>query len=188
LKILLGLLKKIKGANTNLVVAGCALFVSACALYISTQEVRIMRDQQKATMYPYLSISKTYNSNGFGIAVTNSGNGLAKVNSYQLFKEGIFFRDWFDVVMTSIPGSKIDYTMVKTSGNIKDEMITPNESVNLIFFQWSPETRAFQKHFEDLQVKICYSSLLDDSWIVTTMEASTTTEECVIQVEREFGL
>lgn len=179
---------KIKVANTNLIVAGCALFVSACALYISTQEVRIMRTQQKATMYPYLSIGKVYNSDGFGISLKNSGNGLAKINSYQIYNDSIFFRDWFDVVKTNLPSSKIDYSMVKTAGNIKDEMLIPNEKVNLIFFNWSPETRKFENYFNDLKVEICYSSLLNDNWTVSLEVPSTEVSECMLEIEKEFGL
>lgn len=178
----------IKKLNTNLLVAGCALFVSACALYISTQEVRIMRIQQKATMYPYLSISKTYNSEGFGFVVKNSGNGLARINSYQVFNDSIFFRSWFDVVKTSLPDSKIDYSMVKTAGNIRNEMLTPNEKVFLIFFKWTPETRAFESYFNDLKVTICYSSLLEENWLVSINKSSFLIDDCKLSIEKEFGL
>lgn len=157
------IISKIKSLNTNLLVAGCALFVSACALYISTQEVRIMRTQQKATMYPYLSISKVYNGDGFGFELKNSGNGLARINSYQVYNDSVFFRSWFDVIKTNLPDSKIDYSMVKTAGNIRNEMLTPNEKVYLIFFKWTEETRAFENYFNDLKIKICYSSLLDEN-------------------------
>lgn len=139
-------------------------------------------------MYPYLSIGKVYNSDGFGITLKNSGNGLAKINSYQVYNDSVFFRDWFDVVKTSLPSSKIDYSMVKTAGNIKDEMLTPNEKIYLIFFNWSTETREFEKHFNNLKVSICYSSLLNDSWRVRIDESSTEIDECNVFIEKEFGL
>lgn len=182
------ILTKIKSVNTNLFVGACALFISTCALFISTQEIRIMRVQQKASMYPYLSISKIYNANGFGFTLKNSGNGLAKINSYQVFNDSVFFRSWFDVIKTNIPNSKIDYSMVKTAGNIKDEMLTPNEKVNLIFFKWSPETRAFEKHFNNLKIKICYSSLLNENWIVSNNKSRSQVDNCKLEIEKEFGI
>ena len=78
MKTLITLVKKI---NTNLLVASSAVFISLCALFISVQEMKIMREQQKATMYPYLTLGWVYNSDGFGVELKNSGNGLAKINS-----------------------------------------------------------------------------------------------------------
>ncbi len=84
--------EKLKSLNINSVVAFSAVFMSACALYISVQEVRIMRIQQKASMFPYLTVSRIYNSEGFGIRIKNSGNGLARIDSYQVFNDSIFQR------------------------------------------------------------------------------------------------
>ena len=69
-----------KKINTNLFVAGTALIVSVCALFLSVQEIRIMRIQQKANMYPYITVGWTFSGQGFGVELKNSGNGLAKIN------------------------------------------------------------------------------------------------------------
>lgn len=64
MKKVISIIKKI---NTNLLVASSAVFISFCALFISVQEIKIMRSQQKASMYPYLTLGWTYNSEGFGV-------------------------------------------------------------------------------------------------------------------------
>jgi len=65
-----------------------------------------MRTQQKASIYPYLTIGSSYTSKGFGIELKNSGNGLAKINSYQIYNDSIYFKDWFDVLQTLAPDAK----------------------------------------------------------------------------------
>lgn len=182
------LFKKVQFPNLNTIVASNALLLSACALYISIQEVRIMRVQQKATMFPYLTITKTYNSEGYGIIIKNSGNGLAKINSYQVYNDSIHFRDWFDVLQTLSPESKIDYSMINTVGSIQNEMITPEEKLNLIFLRWNDETRLFEKHLSALKIRMCYSSLLDESWVVSDNITSTLVDACAVEMEKEFGL
>jgi len=38
-----------------------------------------------------------YNGEGFGFRLDNSGNGLAKINSYQLYNDSIYFNSWFEL-------------------------------------------------------------------------------------------
>ncbi|NHF60069.1 hypothetical protein FK220_011995 [Flavobacteriaceae bacterium TP-CH-4] len=172
----------------NIVVASTALFVSFSALLISVQEVRILRMQQKATMYPYLTLGKTYNSRGFGIVLKNSGNGLARINSYQIFNDSIYFKDWEQVLKTLAPEAKnINFDVISTNGNIRNKMITPNEEVNIIFLQWTDETRRLERTMHSLQLRICYSSLLDEHWELRKETPITIDTRCTAESTKEFG-
>jgi hypothetical protein len=177
-----------KKINTNVLVASSAFIVSVCALFISVQEVRIMRTQQKATMYPYITIGWTYNGQGFGMELTNSGNGLAKVNSYKVFNDSIYFREWLDVLTTYMPeATTIGYGNITTSGNIRNLMISPGETKTLIFVKWNEESRILQPRLDDIQISICYESLLGDHWEVVNGIPQEVTEPCEILMEQEFG-
>tara|TARA_R110002073_G_scaffold326975_1_gene507309 strand:+ start:18681 stop:19241 length:561 start_codon:yes stop_codon:yes gene_type:complete len=185
MKKLFTFLKKI---NTNSLVAGSAVFISACALFLSLQEIRIMRDQQKATMYPYLTIDMRYNENGFGIILKNSGNGLAKITSYKVFNDSIHFREWLDVLQTYMPEAKnINYGSINTEGNIRNQMIPPGESKSLIFIKWTDETRELEKRMQDIKVSVSYSSLLNEHWIVEDGIPKQIEEPFSFLIEEEFG-
>lgn len=189
LKLFNRLLQAFKSININMLVAFCALFVSACALYISVQEVRIMRTQQKASMFPYLTVGKQYNAEGFGFRLENNGNGLAKIHSYQIYNDSIYFRDWFDVIATYVPEAQnINYNIMSTDGYLQNQIITPLEKVNLIALQWTAETRVLEQRLGDLKIKICYSSLLDEHWVLEGDAPIGIDGPCPIQKEREFGL
>ncbi|MFY0629016.1 MAG: hypothetical protein JXR05_01475 [Flavobacteriaceae bacterium] len=183
------LLQKLKRINTNSLVAGSAIFISTCALFLSIQEVRIMRTQQKATMYPYVTIGWTYNSEGFGVELTNSGNGLAKINSYKVFNDSIYFREWYDVIKVYMPEAKnIDYSLVETAGNIRDQMIAPGESKKLIFLKWTDETRILEKRIQErMKVLISYSSLLNEHWLIEDRIPIEIDANYQISIEEEFG-
>lgn len=179
-----------KKINTNSLVAASAVFISTCALILSIQEVRIMRTQQKASMYPYLTIGWTYTGEGFGVQLKNSGNGLAKVNSYKVFNDSIYFREWLDVIKHYYPEAKgINYSLFSSDGNVRDQMISPGETKTLFFLKWTEETRELEKRIGGgLKVTICYSSLLDESWIIQDKTPELINEKCKVLMEQEFGL
>lgn len=177
-----------KKLNTNSLVAFSAVFISLCALLISIQEIRIMREQQKATMYPYLTIGYKYNREGFGVELKNSGNGLAKINSYKVFNDSIYFNNWLEVLKTYSPNSKsIGYNNITTSGNIRNLMISPNETKELIFIKWNEETRALQPLLESIKITIDYESLLGEHWIIDNGIPIKIDKKKQQNIEQEFG-
>lgn len=178
--------RNLKSGTINLIIAISAVVISASALYISIQEVRIMREQQKATMFPYLTLTKFYNSEGYGIRLKNSGNGLAKINSYKIHNDSIYFKNWLDVQQKLAPDVKVDYSVINTVGNIRDEIVTQNEEVNIIFLKWTEETRKLEKHLFSLKVELCYASLLDDHWILKKKKPIAIDGACPIEWDKEF--
>lgn len=178
----------LKKINTNTLVAGSAVFISACALFLSLQEVRIMREQQKASMYPYLTIDWKYNGEGFGVVVKNSGNGLAKITSYKVFNDSIYFREWLDALQTYMPESKnINYGTITTAGNIRHQMIPPGESKQLIFIKWTDETRVLEKKVNNLKITLSYSSLLNEHWKIEEGLPRKINKPLPFLIEQEFG-
>lgn len=186
MKKIITLTKKI---NTNLLVASSAVFISLCALFISVQEMKIMRVQQKASMYPYLTLGWTYSSDGFGVELKNSGNGLAKINSYKIFNDSIYFKDWLQVLKTYMPDAKkIGYGNIITSGNVRNLMISPNETKKLIFIAWNDESRALQPLLEDIKITISYESLLGEYWIIKDGIPKLLNSKSNINIYEEFGI
>ncbi|PQJ80002.1 hypothetical protein [Polaribacter porphyrae] len=186
MKKIVTLIKKI---NTNLLVASSAVFISFCALFISVQEMKIMRVQQKASMYPYLTLGWVYNSEGFGVELKNSGNGLAKINSYKVFNDSVYFKEWLQVIKTYMPESnEIGYGNITTAGNIRNLMISPNETKKLIFINWNDETRMLHSRLENLEISVSYESLLDEHWIIKDGIPVEIESKNKIKIVEEFGI
>lgn len=173
--------------NSTLLIAISAVFISVCALFVSIQEVRIMRTQQKVSVYPYLTVGNFFNGTGFGIYVKNSGTGLAKINSYQIFDGNKYFKNWQEVINFYAPeGHSIDYNIMSSNG-IQNEMIVPKERVEIIALPWNEETRQLTEKVVNLKVKICYSSLLDDHWMIELGETCLALERpCQRDEQKEF--
>lgn len=164
------------------------MLISACALLISVQEVHILRTQQKALMYPYVTGGIFYSGEGFGFRIKNSGNGLARVTSYQLFNDKRHFKDWLEAINYYMPeADSINYGIIQTAGNIRNEMLIPKEEISLFFLKWTPETRILQKRIGDLKISICYSSLLDEHWIMENGTPVAVDSPCKIDLTKEFS-
>ncbi|MEM6964293.1 MAG: hypothetical protein AAF573_05975 [Bacteroidota bacterium] len=173
--------------NSNMIIALSAVLISLCALIVSIQQVRIMQTQQKVSLFPYLTVGIFFGADGFGFYLKNSGTGLAKINSYQIFDGENYFKDWTEVIDYYLPeGHHIDYGIMSSNG-IQDEMITPEERITLCKLQWTEESRLLQQRIGNLKIKICYSSLLDNYWQVNIdNERVALSEPCESDEGREF--
>lgn len=145
-----------------------------------------MRQQQKASMYPYLTIGKNYNAEGFAIYLRNSGSGLARINSVELTDGERYFSDWLDVLDFYLPDSiPVNYDLFRTN-NINDQILTQGEQVRLFSMQWTPAIRDFEERTRDLDMIICYSSLLDDYWVLQSGKQRALLGPCDVNEEQQF--
>ena len=147
-----------------------------------------MREQQKATMYPFLSLSRSYNNEGFGVFVRNSGTGLARIHAVELTNGEQYFNNWVEVVEAYLPDSlQFGYDRIRAT-TINELIITPNETVRLFEVSWSPETRLLEEVTRGgLDMTICYSSLLGDHWrVVSDGQPEEISEPCERIEERQL--
>lgn len=177
---------RLSSIDTNRVLALAAVFISFCALFVSIQEVRIMREQQWVSMYPYLSLSQRYSSEGFGLHLKNSGTGPALINAIQLTDGERYFNSWLEVSNSLLPDSlSVGYDLVY-SNSINDQIISPDESIRLFFLPWNSRSRLIEERSRELTLSICYSSLLGDSWELVNDTRTALDEACEKIPEREL--
>lgn len=177
---------RLRKIDANRSTALAAVFISLCALYVSVQEMRLMREQQRVSVYPHLSFSRSYSGDGFSIYLKNSGTGLARINSVQLTNGEQYFENWLEVSAHYMPeGKAFGYDRIFTS-TINGEVLTPGESARLLFLKWDADIRKFEQDIRELKMRICYSSLLDEHWILENDDRQESKQACTPIPEREF--
>ena len=157
------MVKKIK---SEAFVAFAAIVISLCALIVSFYEVRIMRTQQKASLYPHLQISQQYSPEGFAIEAKNKGIGPAKVESLEVKVNGKKMPSLtavFDYVLGE--GHQINYRNY-TVNTINNLVLEPAYDKPLVKLNWNDDSRRFIESLKDLEINVVYSSLLGDCWLV----------------------
>ncbi|MEM9931195.1 MAG: hypothetical protein AAF840_15360 [Bacteroidota bacterium] len=178
--------ENLRKIDTNRSVAISAVFISLCALYVSVQEMRLMRVQQRVSVYPHLTLWRNYSSEGFGVYIKNSGTGLASINSMQLTDGERFFNNWLDVVDHYLPDSLAFGYDRMLMDNLNGEIVTPGEERRLLFLRWTPTIRKFEEDTRHLTMRVCYSSLLNQSWLLENKERTALDHPCPRIEEQEF--
>ncbi len=140
-----------------------ALIISIIAMVTSIYEANIMKSQQKSMVWPYLSITQQYNSEGFGIRVTNKGTGPAIVTSVQFDYDGIPIEN-VDALMDSLnPERTFGYDIMRNS-TIGNHVFTSGEEMMLFGLPYNDETRIVLKNISKVRMRVGYKSVLDEYW------------------------
>ncbi|MEO1436124.1 MAG: hypothetical protein AAFV80_11355 [Bacteroidota bacterium] len=172
--------------NSNTVIAISALVVSLCALIVSVLEVRYMRSQQKATLWPYVQVGLTYNSEGFGIRASNMGTGPAVIDGLEVWKGNRYYAGIDDMINDLLPeGHQVTYSIYKTSSF--NGTVLPAEQERLIFsVPWNAETRILSQQMMGVQFQVRYCSVLDDCWL-TNSDGEDYEDPAPFDPKREFN-
>lgn len=160
------------------IVALSALLISLCALTVSILEVRLMYQQQRAMVYPHLTLGINYNAEGYQVYVKNSGNGLAMVKQVQIWNEETYFQTWLDVVDAYLPeGHGIGYDVL-TQNQFSGQVLPPGERILLFGLPWSEEARALEVYLRELDYRICYCSVMDECFTLDKEHSNPQPANC----------
>jgi hypothetical protein len=143
--------------STNLSSA-LALGVSLLALAIGAYQTRLMQDQARASVWPYLTIGTTYTNdvddNGFILQVDNFGIGPAKVGSVKLSLDGKPQRTWNDVLeVLDIKG--VNYSTSSLSGDVIPPNINRETTIGAIRINERQAAKRFYDAASRFELEIC---------------------------------
>ena len=172
--------------SSEKIVAFTAIIISLCALVVSFYEVRIMRTQQKASVWPYVTMGQQYSANGFAIETANKGIGPAKIESVKVWVKGKQVTE-LDEVLTAIlgPDHGITYNDFGVGG-INKTVLEPGYDNYLVRFNWTDKTRELQKNLYMINIEVVYSSILGDCWRLSLKEANQPCECPKVDKKEQF--
>lgn len=161
-----------------------AILISVCALVVSFYEVRIMRTQQEASVWPYLLLGQNYNSEGFAITAMNKGIGPAKIESLILRVDGEPL-DTLNQLFVETVGleHKFNYNNYSVNG-INETVLEPGYDKHLLRLPWIPDTYKFVDQLERVEIEVIYSSILGQCWWMT-FEKSPEPCECPAKKDKK---
>lgn len=179
-------MSRVKRFNSDKIVAFTAIIISLCALVVSFYEVRIMRTQQEASVWPYVVMEQQYSGEGFAIEAANKGLGPAKIESFRVWAKGkpVFgLNEIFEVLIGEDHG--ITYNDFSVN-DINKSVLEPRYRKPLFRLKWTEKTREVQKRLSMMNVEIIYSSILGECWKLTLREQNTPCECPKIKEEEQF--
>lgn len=160
-----------------------ALVISIMALGVSMYEANLMREQQSAMVWPYLTVDKNYSGRGFSFEAKNNGTGPAIIKSMEVRYRDTLMADYDELLDAIKPNRKIGYDILRM-GDLNETVMKAGEEREVFNMPWNDETREMSKEMMYVTVKVCYCSVLGDCWVFDSKENSIT--EGTFKAEKEF--
>lgn len=176
------MIRAIRRSAREFVLPVFAIIISISALGVSVLEVSALRGQQKASVWPYVEVSRIYSNEGFEVTLTNKGVGPALLKDVKLSHQGqpITFTEQLDELILQSVGREQAFSFeTYMSKQVSNDVLTPAESIILFGVPWTEATRRFVDIAgENIEVDGCYCSIYDECWKMTIEATPRSIVQC----------
>lgn len=149
-----------------------AVLLSLCGLFVSIYETRLIRQEQRASVWPRVSVTPSVSteSDTVEIGVQNSGIGPARVRAARIEYEGERKANWQDL-LESVGQSGAS----RNFGVLNSQVLSPGEEETVFTVVSDSSERnpgalpplAQQIWNGGVDLVLCYCSVYDECWITT---------------------
>lgn len=155
-----------RARNWDFYTAAVATVIGLLALLVSGYTAYVQRQQLRAQVWPYLTIGTSNAPPEVGVHVINSGTGPARIVAVRVTVDGHVVATWWDA--QKVVGDE-DRGIRSHIGNT----VLPAGKDLTVF---RPRDEASTSRFiggllgamHELQVAVCYCSVLDECWVATS--------------------
>jgi hypothetical protein len=172
---------------TDRIMSISAIVAAVAAVLVGAYEARINREYQRISVWPRIQQSDSFMiDQPYERNVTNVGNGPAIIKSVEIRVDGQVRRTWAEVIRALI-GKPIPGHI--TSWLHNGAVIVANKSITTLKIAAGDDARKLWEASQGdrLSIRICYSSLYDESWISeTNTEQPTPVASCTSDPAKEF--
>ena len=153
------------GSRLNNFATVVAVILSTVAIVVSLLEVSAMRDHQRASVWPYLSVKQSYFNNRFSLTIENKGVGPALLETVDWRFDGEPITDLDQLILDTV-GEELtfSYDTYRTSDPSND-VLARGEVATAFDVPIRDDTLAFLRGVNDrVTLSACYCSIHGDCW------------------------
>lgn len=171
-----------KRSSNGTLISLIAIVISLSALGVSVFEVTSLQGQQRASVWPYLEVSKSYSSEGFRVSISNKGIGPALLGDVKVFhnRSELASSDDLDAFIIETIGEDRAFSYDTYSAkDASEDVLAPGDVAVLFGVPWTENTRTFvERTGEGFRAVGCYCSVYGDCWSFETDQAPRPTKAC----------
>ena len=139
-----------------------AIFVSFCALAVSVYQSIILRNQQYASVWPYIEPSVKYSNHSFEFFIQNKGTGPAIIKDVSLSLDGKEMDDYQQFIKDLLREERYRSISIASAEN---SVISANEELQMLGAELPDSlTISISDFTSRASVKVCYCSIFGDCW------------------------
>ena len=148
----------------EMLIAAFAIFISLSTLFVYIYQSNLMKQQQKMSVWPYLSYVPSWGNDYLNINLINKGIGPAIIENVRLTFDGKEI-DGIEKLMEFVPDSL--RSPFSYSSILPGLVVMAGESIPLLNVS-DPKTVSYLLNNmlnEKIYIEICYTSVYGDSWV-----------------------
>jgi len=148
------------------IVSGSAMFVALSSLAIALYEVRMMREHDRLSVWPYVSVGNSDSGGVYSYNVRNAGIGPALIRTFELVVDGKPQKNWGDAVDlfgVDVHGAPSSYSHIG-----KGTVLLPGATLKLLEIGGEPGQAFHRALHGRMDTRICYCSLYEQCWLVNS--------------------
>jgi hypothetical protein len=176
---------------TDRIVSGAAMAIAIIAAVTALYQARLMRDQSRASVWPYLiqenSSRSTYipNRQVYSLLLQNVGLGPALIRSYEIRVDSQPIKNWTEAK------SKLGiqpWTFFVTTDIHTGSVVPAGATLELLILTDTADQRRFASVEGRVERWICFCSLYGDCWQTrSSTNEAWQVKACAPDPKREFG-
>ena len=149
----------------------CAVIVSVVAVFVSAYEARIQREWQRAAVWPYVQLSRSFfYAKGdapeqrkwtLTLNAENAGVGPAQVKDFRVTVNGKPQRTWRAAIQALL-GTQADISYGEST--INGMIIPAGRSVQMFQYVNQPDAQKLYGEMKRLNFSACFCSVFDECW------------------------
>ena len=147
-------------------IALSAVLISVCGLFVSLYETSLMRTEQRAAVWPRLSIGVTVNDSVVTFTAQNAGVGPARVESAALRYNDSTVVNWTNLLQRT---SRYSLSVQQNLSLLNGRVVSPETQVDIATFTFrdlrNAQALAASTLDGSVNVRACYCSVYDDCWM-----------------------
>jgi hypothetical protein len=151
-------------------IAVAALVVSVSAVVVGLYEAALQRAHDRAEVWPHVEISTFVTPKGASLFVANTGLGPAIIKSVVVTVDGKPRRNWEEVLRALGDSGRA----ALNTTTVVDHALRGGERTPLVELDRQAVPPHFWEWVARVTVTICYSSVFNESWVVSDEHLGST--------------
>ena len=146
-----------------------AIIIAIASLAITLYEAKATREHDRMSVWPRLTQESSDSAGRYERTITNVGLGPALVRSFEVRLDGTAESSWSPVANALLAGNKPDGVFFSAVG--PGTVLLPGHTIHVLTLIAGSASGAAMAQDHRVTSRLCYCSLYDDCWSVTTGQA-----------------
>jgi hypothetical protein len=162
--------------SPEMITATAAVVIGVSALFVSLYETSLVRQHQRASVWPYLEAGHSWDGQRFRVLAANTGIGPVRVEQVFLRMGEEYLVDWGALVAQAEPRPGVGWMTSQFSGRV----LLPGDPIDLLVVEDVELAERLNDLVDEVRLEVCYCSIFDECWETDFREVRRPVRSCAL--------